>query len=364
MTINTRNCRRRLAREFLVFFAFFLAASITLDLQVRSWGPPQGNERFDLVHLLDGTAEKPWAFRVLVPFIVRNAHANLPDSVRDALSNDRIVMKVKERYWGQPTDGSEIPIQAEKYVLLVLLVFSAYMGLLYLLRALTTEMVGTSSPFASFAPVGFALFLPLTFVNGAYFYDSFELLFIAAFVFCLRRHHVLPAALVVALATLNKESNLLLPVIFLPLFLLHKSRSAAIKLFSVLQLSAACAYIVVRYVASANAGGAALFQLSSNMAFWSDLRSYFLFFGLYNAVIPVPRGLNILTVSLVAILFCWNRQRDWIFWSLIMAAGVSLPLFLLFCYHDELRNLSFCFIPLYLMAVRSICALWEEPGPS
>lgn len=359
-TTRSADWLRFVTRELFVLFAFSLSVSLVLDVQLREAGAPEGNPRFDLVHLLDGTADKPWAFRILVPQAVKLSHALLPEFARNALSNERIVRKINERYWRDyERDGAEVRDLVEKYVLVVLVMYGAYLGLMYVLRALTIDRLGASSAFSNLAPIGFALFLPLTFVNGSYFYDPVELFFIASFVLSLSRHRFLIAVAIAVLATFNKESNLLLPIIFLPLLILNRPRRIAIQQYCLLQAAAACAYVLVRYVASDNAAGIVVFQLPSNLRFWADWHSYFLFFGVYNAVIPAPRGLNVLTVSLLSMLLWWNRKRDWPFWSLLSAATISAPLFLLFCFHDELRNLSFVFIPLYLILVGIVATFWE-----
>ena len=353
---------KRFTRTFLTYFLFFIAAASTLDAQLREWSLREEADRFGLTQIIEGSADKPWAFRILVPKTVVLLHDNLPQSVRRLLSNERIGSKIAARYWKGDKRGVAFSAELnEYYVLFASIMFAAYLGMLLALRTLTTDLLGRASAYANLAPLGFALLLPLTFIGGSYFYDPVELFFFSTFALALIRTRILVAAALVFFATLNKETGVLLPFLFSPLVLSRHMPRAALKQLIFLQTVALCAYVLVRVSGADNPAGFVEHHLASNLEFWQDWRAYTAFFGAYNAVIPVPRGLNVITLALVGLLLALNRHRDWPVWCLMIATLVSLPLFLLFCLHDELRNLSFMFVPMYLVLVRTIERLWIDP---
>ena len=135
---------------------------------------PQGL-RFDMY--LNGEAPRPFAYRVLVPALVRF----VAQSVKPHLTTQQLkrittnsplseYMKVSPRTMvNQYT--------AINYHIAYFGIFISLLGLAFSLTKLGLLVNPDKSQIASIAPIGFLILLPLTFLHGGYLYDSQNYLF-------------------------------------------------------------------------------------------------------------------------------------------------------------------------------------------
>ena len=72
----------------------------------------------------------------------------------------------------------------------------------------------------------------------------------------------------------------------------------------------------------------------------------------------MPRGFNLLLFGVLAcLIYRKGRSLSPVLYYLFgTAAVINLPLFFLFTYRDETRNLSMVFIPLYLLVAYAVLA--------
>jgi hypothetical protein len=82
----------------------------------------------------------------------------------------------------------------------------------------------------------------------------------------------------------------------------------------------------------------------------------------YAPMIPFPRGANVLLAAVVISLFAlaWHHIQRQVKQLFFMALAINLPLWLAFCYTDEMRNLSFVFLPAFLMASHALPRLVDN----
>jgi hypothetical protein len=190
---------------------YLYAAALVVFLHIRFTGldfyPPAGFHAF-----LTGTAERPWAGRVLMPVLVHWLSALVPAPVRES------VLRLY-RTNGPFTDAAAYPAEAtfEKLVFagLALICFA---GTGYLLRALVRHYYGWSEPAASAAGLLGILLIPSTFRYTTYIYDPATIVLSCLLAWALARRNdpLLLGAFV--LACLNKETA----VVFVPALLVFR----------------------------------------------------------------------------------------------------------------------------------------------
>jgi hypothetical protein len=344
------------------------AMVLNIFMQTRSL--EEGSKSFGLAAMLDGSAERPYVYRHLVPMIASNAAELIPAEDRDAFVKYHFdKYHLKQQYFGKAKYANQTiepwtPSYAIKYHFVYLMMFLSLVGLAYLLRFLGGALIQGTQLFVLTMPILFLLLLPMSFIHGDFFYDFPELFFLCGLLLAAAKSHYKWWVILLPLATLNKESNVLVPLLYLPMVVSNANswRKKTSIIFSVVVSLAA--YCYVKFIFSGNPGGTAVWQLGNNVEFWLTPGNYFLWHDFYAPMIQFPRGINILYIALLASLigYGWKESPQEIRKLLIMALLINIPLWLVFCHYDEMRNLSFIFLPLYLFAAQSLKVLLEGPS--
>ncbi len=96
--------------------------------------------------------------------------------------------------------------------------------------------------------------------------------------------------------------------------------------------------------------------------FLLDPRSYFMVFDIYLPLIPVPRGFHVISLAFVLFLMMhrWNAKPLQVRRLLIASSIAIVPLYLFGSAADEIRALSFMFMPLYLAGFHTVQSLYVE----
>ncbi|KMQ80422.1 hypothetical protein BPMI_04843 [Candidatus Burkholderia pumila] len=193
------------------------------------------------------------------------------------------------------------------------------------LRRITADEIAST-----LAPIAIALIFPLVFTEGAYFYDFPELMFLALAVWLATTGRVGWLIVVTLLATLNKE----------PFLIFTLTLNAAMKL---------------RY--AHNGGDVVQFHLLGNLAFLANPFSYLHFE--YNYGVVMAKGYNVITIALVVTLLRlgWHRLPATVRQHVWIALVLNVPVFIMFGWKDDLRNLSMLLIG-FLMLVCMNISLW------
>ena len=350
------------SREALILLLFIAASAAVLNIFMQTRSLEEGSPRFGLARMLDGSAEQPFVKRQLLPRLANQLTELIPADERAAFVEYHLdKYHLKNAYFerarrANPGQETWTADYALKYHLIYALMFTSLLGTLYLLRALGPFLLMSDNPLAPFLPVGFALLLPLSYLHGGFFYDFSELFFLAALLLAAFKGGYVWWIALLPLAVLNKETALLVPLLYAPL-LLSNCRSGPKRvavLFSLFLASSLFWSIGQEY--AARPGGNVQWHLAGNLDFWTQAGNYFLWSDLYAPLIPVPRGFNLLlTAAFAGLLSLRWRSRPPILRQLFWAGLiVNLPLFVLFTYRDEIRNLSMLYLPTYFLATHFI----------
>ena len=337
-----------LYQSVCLFILFVLVSASAFSAFYEKWHfREQGLRGTDLIaefdRMIDGTADRPYVYRQLLPdtanWLVR------------ALPVDAIGRHISARARNKISDA--LNLRGKKYpVQYVIIYIATYLSALLATFALyrVCKAARLSEPAAVFATVVFMLIFPLIGVKGGYFFDFPELLFMAAAAWValeLDWWWIIPIA---ALGTWNKESFLLFMITLYPLFRRRYSRLTSWLGVGVLVLVCVAVYLPLRLRFVHNPGGTVEWHLQDQVSFLlhpllvDNLidRTYDLMFPAFSSLIPFA-------------LLVWTVWRGWPLlpqWAkrhAQFAAVLNVPLYLLFCMPGEFRDLSLLFISFLLI---------------
>jgi hypothetical protein len=358
-------------RALRAFRAIFLAlvytavAAYALNAFHLKWGLRDGSDWAGFDRMMDGTAHRPVAFRVLVPQVAKHVAALLPErpiaalvehNAADAAGPKRASVFVRYGWKPEYFGPALVAYFLQFASLLVTLVAS---------RRLVVEVLGRRGMFADFAPAVGMLFLPLLLHKGGYVYDYPELMFCSVGFLLLWRQRFLAWYVCFALAVLNKEADVLLANFFLATQW-RRLPFRAIALHAVAHVLLGGAILVGLRIAFAENGGAPQgWNLPMNVAALVRPSTWAGFVDYWAPFIPFPRPYNLISLFLIGTIVAigW-RAVAWEVRVAFVAMMVCLvPLTLITGFKDEVRNFSLAFVPFCLMACEAVSRAWA-PAPA
>ncbi|PPD52639.1 MAG: hypothetical protein CTY10_09225 [Methylotenera sp.] len=306
-----------------------------------------------VINVFKGEAPKPYVYRQLLPYSATFIHDKLPDSMKEKVKNwitkDRggINNNVIHNTYAQAIDSDKSEIIIQYYLLYIFSFISLFLSVL-ILRKVCLEF-GVDKPSATVAPMLFILLLPYLQTEGGFFYDMTEIFFMATAVLFAQKKQYLFLIFLVAFATINKESFLAFTLTLIPFLIKDLGlKKAAVYQASLMTIAALINFwIKAKY--AANSGGAVESHFIQQVSAFLNISSYFRYDFVYGII--APKGYNILTILLLAttVKSSYHLLPRVAKQHTLAAFAVNLPLFLLFCFPGELRNLSFLFVSLNLI---------------
>ena len=352
---------RRIAAAFRGAFTLLLytiVAALVLGTFATRWGFRGDSPHWGLEKMLAYEARQPFAYRVLSPTLINAGISIVPRSYverhREWFLEETPVLRYRHRNESWDLDKSVAWHVAYLYLFLSLMIA------LYAARAVTRE-AGPGPPLLSdTAPAIGVLFLPMSFLFGGYLYDFAELAFLFVCLLTMLRSQWALYYLAFVLALLNKESNILIVVYFAAICWDRVDRRQLVAHLGAQLLIGAIILIALRIVFSDNGGGPAEFWMSLNALFWLQPETYLRFDRPYAALIPTPRSANLISLFLVSsiVVIGWRACPPTLRRLALFSAAVNIPLFLIWGFLDEIRNLSLTFPALYLLGCYAIPQLW------
>jgi hypothetical protein len=344
----------RLFYRTCIFVLFFVAASVSFNGYYDKWhfgedGVSGEDDRFQFEMMMDGTAFRPYIFRQMLPSAANWIDRAVPQSYKTWLYNDQAASPGAriEPIFESPT--AENPVYFFRYLIVYCATFLfallAVYAMVLVCRALNLPPLA-----AVIAPVIVILLFPYIESVGGYFYDYPELAFFALAVWVALKFRWGWLIPLVALGTWNKESFLFFLLTLYPLLRRRNTRLGASLVVGVLCLVSVAVYYPIRVHFAHNPGA----PMESH---WRDQLQYFLNWDYLMGTektygIPMLKAFSLAPMALMA----WTVARAWPHLPRIIqrhaqiAAAINLPLYLLFCWPGELRDLSLLYI-VFLLAL-------------
>jgi len=336
----------------LVFLVYVLVAASSYAGYFAKWAFRDGQPRQSLVAALDGSASKPFVYRQLLPTIVISIRTALPAEWVDAQSENWIQYKNIQSIYSRATDA-ETGRMIFEYRVAYYLVYIFWLMALILLAFVCYE-ASRDIVASTVAPLVFSQLYPILLTRGGYYYDPVEMLFFALSALLALRQKVFIIVLIAPVAALNKEAFLFWIICLIPLF---GHRAISWRVLSGCALAiilSGLTYLAVKAQFSGNPGGSVSHHFYNNLLYYGDLSSYFGFE--YSYGLQLPRGVNLINVAALAALLsvAWSGLSGLWRQHILLALLINVPLFLLFAWRDELRNLSLLFVGLVVLIATGI----------
>jgi hypothetical protein len=361
--LNARQ-RTSLYSKICLLAIYLLVAAAAFHGSYNKWhfaepGVRGESSRTNIEAILDGTAPRPFIYRQLLPAAANFLEHHLPR---------RWLAAVFAHQGSDPSTDPPGPLEAlasspttrnpaylYRYLLLYSETFLAALVALCAMHLLCKRLAREGEPWpvatTHIAPAIVLLLIPYLQSAGGYYYDYPELAFLAlaAWVALGRGWFwLLPLA---ALGTLNKESFVLfLPTLY-PLLRRYHSRTRSAAAITLAAAVCIAVYLPIQHHFASNPGGAVEFHLRDQLAYLTDIPTLFL--GTESTYgIRVVKAFSVLPLTLLL----WTTVRGWkrlckpLQRHAQIAALINLPLFFLFCWPSEMRNLSLLY-PTFLALV-------------
>lgn len=346
---------------FLVFI-YFLVAGASFSGYFTKWQFRDDMREYTLPAMLDGTADRPFVYRQLLPAMANGIERAMPTGVRTRVT--ALLFDEKRTHhpiaWFYPNAvDARNPHYALRYYLIYGMAYTSLLLAMFALRAVCMDLQSNRIA-ATLAPIAFALILPLILTDGGYFYDLPELLFMALAIWLSWRGRVLGLVVVTALATLNKESFLFFILTLFPFLRARFSFRTTLTVQFGLLVVATAINLIIKLKYAQNGGGIVQVHLINNLLFLINPTSYIRFE--YNYGIPITKGFNLINIIMVAALVrtAWGKLLPAVRQHLKIALLVNVPLFLAFCFNDELRNFSMLNVGFAIIIATSIAAYLDR----
>lgn len=286
------------------------------------------NGHAGLGSMIYGTAYRPFVYRALVPTIARLSTPLVPIGfVESAMSFDVI------RQWLSLLDAATYPREA--FVTLLVLIGSL-LGFVVVFRQLISS-VGYSEFTKNLVSIVALSILPLFFKFG-YIYDFSSLFLFTLGLLLLSRKQFAWFLLVFALATLNKETSILLTVVYV----FHYWKRIDRKQFLWIAILQLVIFMLIKgsltYYFSDNPGSFVQFHLSEHILFFHIAPVYFLVLS------------SILGIALVLLVIIhWKNKPVFIRNSAVIFAPLFV-LYIFFGFPFEFR-VFFEFLPILMILI-------------
>jgi hypothetical protein len=331
---------KTLWRKLLILLSYLLTTGIVLFVFIVRPGI-NGYERAMFPDMVYGKAYKPFVYRTLLPTTVRIiaeiTPAHMKDEIRLRFQNRRMIniLKWETEY-------------IYEYLVALVIMFGCFLGFAYLLRYLVRLFYNFPSFVADLAPVGGLLILPIFFKYYSYIYDPGTLfLFTLAIILIAKRKHWL-YYIVFVLATLNKETSILLLGIFLirEFKVMGKATLARHLLFQTLIWIAVKASITAIF--RDNPGSFCEFHLDYNLGLISEPYRLFYF-------------VSVILISWALIRYRWAEKPVFLRRGLFIAVTPLMLTALVLGFLDELRCFYEAFPFLFLLSLPTIVDIFGLP---
>ncbi|CAB3783125.1 hypothetical protein [Paraburkholderia fynbosensis] len=345
----------------LLAFIYYLAAAASFSGFFIKWHFSEA-EKYSLPQMLEGTAIRPFVYRQLLPMTANAIDSVIPQKSKttflNKLAEDPPVSNPIHRYFPSATDAAN-PQYALRYFLVYAMSFLSMFAAMFAIRGACIEVIGDRVA-ATLTPLAIAAVFPLILTEGGYYYDMPELMFMALGIWLAVKRRIVPLAIVTAIATLNKESYLLFVLTLVPFIALRHSRKQTFMLTGGLLALAAAVNLLIKFRYAGNGGGTMEYQLMSHIQYLINPRNYFRMEMNYG--ILTTKGFNVVHLLLVALLLkaSWRGLPQVVRTHASIALVITVPLFIAFCYRDELRNLSLLTMTLAFVTCTTISTALQQ----
>jgi hypothetical protein len=245
---------------------------------------------------------------------------------------------------------SKDPSYFMRYIILYIATFFFALAATYSMHVLCRQL-GFQPVTSVLAPIVMILLIPYYMAEGGYFYDYPELTFFILAVWIALKFDWWWLLPIVLIGTWNKESFLLIIPTLYPILRTRASVRTSLAGVSLLFIASASVYLRIHFYYAQNPGATAIFHLGDQVRYYvNPLKFLFDFDRTYGVIWYSSATLLSLLVIAWTFMRAWKQIPRSLQRQGHIAALINLPLYFLFCFPGELRDLSMLY-PLFFIAL-------------
>ena len=325
-----------IVKKLMLIFLVLTVTAAGFNGFFLKWTFREGSPHLGFEAMLEGTAQRPFAHRVLMPEVVKTITAAIPDEPREKLAKRLIERNEIEKKYAQAHVPKKYVIE---YHLMYLLTFLSLFALIWVLRSILCEVTGDKVA-GTLAALLFGLLIPYIEVLGGYFYDFPEFLAFFVAVRLALSGNLIGILILTPIAELNKETFFFfIPTLF-P-FVMKKlgfKKSAAYILSAM--FIAGVTYLLVLSRFAGNVGDMADWRIIDHAKDFFRINSYFIMDSIYGVSLPSRMFITHIIYVVWIVKTSWKYLSD--DWKLHVkiAAVINGALYFMFVLPGELRDLG------------------------
>lgn len=357
-------------KKAVLWLIIYLLTAIFIISLIKS--PGLVNKRAGVIPMTNFEAQKPFQYRILLPCIIKSIEYITPDFIEDAVNNiipDTADSELKSE---TPNLHDDKTYKISDYVFRIALFFilniTALTLFLFTIRQFAIALSISSERFCNLIPIGMVVVLPIYFNFGNFMYDFSHLFLFTLGLLLLYKSQWKAYVIIYTLALLNKETAMLLPIVFA---ISNYAQISQRKFYSLLIIQAGI-FIFIKAILYLifldNPGSVVEHHLVWNLNHLSQLASYFQFEPIGKGIffpayinIPLPRGLNLIMFAIIvlAVLYGWREKsmflkKSSIIIIILFIMGLNMG------HINELRSYYAALPVVYLLSISGIVKLIEN----
>ena len=354
--------------KFIVLLLAYLAASIFIVAMIPY--PLLVSKCAGMIPLSNFEGYKPFQYRVLMPLVIRGTEAITPNFIKEPIVRMAAPgIEARSIQRDQPAEAIGTALQYTYRTVLfiglnILLMFFIMLAFRKLIKAFAffPEMI------ADLLPLGLVLIIPIFYEYSVFIYDFSHLLLFTLGLYYLYKQNWPVYLIVLGLGILNKETMIMLAVIFFVYYLTILPRRLFIKLL----IGQLAIFIVIKlalYLVFVNNPGVFMEEhFMRNIHHLANLSNYFRFETFPKGMllpfminIPWPRGLNVIMFGLLIyfIIYAW-RSKPLFLRKSTAYFGITLILAVIWSYINELRS-YYDFLPIiYILSTMGAYSFYRN----
>ena len=329
---------KKILHYILPVFIFYTVAAASFNGFFAKWAFCDNQNGISFEEMYDGTAHRPFVHRQLIISIAKTIPSFIPEKAQEKF----VAHLQRHNYIADTYNNTKIQQRyIVEYYLVYFISFICLFCTMFILRKICNEITGNKIS-GILTPCLFALIFPLLETVGGYFYDFGEIFFFSLATLLAIKGYWLALIFISPVAEYNKESFLFFLSTLFPLLAVKLGNKKTFAVLTAAMFFSGLVYLYVKSLYAGNDGGATEFHLFTHINY--------IFNGWFNTEITYGvifgRGMFLPHVLFVAwmIKCTWKKLSTMWKFHIKIALTINLPLFILFCYPNELRNFSLLYI--------------------
>ena len=333
--------KKIIGNNYFFWFAAIIVSAYVLIVFVKTPGI-NGYERAMFPEMIYGTAWKPFVYRTLLPSAVRIAGEIVPEEVHKSLTENVETSEFSMLVLNKLNWESEF---ITEYIIAMIFMWISLLGFLYAFRSLVTVIYVSPQWLTNFISLSALLTLPTMFQYYSYVYDFPTLFLFTSGLLFMVKHKWSYFLALFFISSFNKETVILLTMIFAIHFYKNKKISKRLfyQLIAVQLVIFVSIKILLYFLFLNNPGSPVEFHLVD--------RNYLIFNG-YSLTAFV-----ISFIIFIAIFSKWKAKPEFLKDALWIAVPLLILTFFL-GYLDELRDYYEVFPIVFLLIAYNIASIF------